>query len=118
VQSFDFVPTCLDYAAIDMSPELLDSRSLRPLLRGGTRSDDVDRTVMCATLGWPMLRRGPYKYILHRASDTAALFDLERDPGETTDLSAKNQFASISAELRGMLDENLSRGLADLETVP
>jgi arylsulfatase len=117
VQSFDFVPTCLDYAGVDMSADLLDSRSLRPLLLGSTAADDVERTVMCPTLGWPMLRRGPYKYILHRASDTSALFDLASDPGETTDLSARNQFASVSAELRGTLDANLTRGMAELETV-
>jgi len=117
VQSFDFVPTCLDHAAIDISPDLFDSRSLRPLLLGSTAADDVERTVMCATPGWPMVRRGPYKYILHRPSNSAALFDLGRDPNETSDVLAEQRYASIGAELRQLLDENLTRGIAELETV-
>jgi arylsulfatase A-like enzyme len=116
VQSFDFAPTCLDYAGIAIPPELFDGRSLRPLLRDGPTAEDLDRAVVCATPGWPMVREGPHKYIRHPESGSAVLFDLERDPGETTNVLEHPRYAAVRGHLERLLDENLARGIAELPT--
>ncbi len=113
VQSYDFVPTCLDYTNINIPSQLFDSRSLRPLLLGSNDAEEADRTVMCATPGWPMVRSGPYKYIRHRESGCAVLFDLDRDPGETTNVFDDAAYTSIGRTLERLLDESLSRGIAE-----
>jgi choline-sulfatase len=119
VQSCDFALTCLDYAGLTVPSTEFETRSLRPLLRtteGHTTS--ADRTVMCSAEGWPMLRRGPMKYILHRRSGTGALFDLDRDPGETENLLLDPQRRSIAADLAQQLNLRLSRRAPDLERFP
>ena len=85
VQSCDVALTCLDYAGV-RSPEALhfDTRSLRPMLEDNPTVDDLDRAVVSGThhMGWPMIRRGPYKYIEHQEHDQCVLFDLYADPLE------------------------------------
>ncbi len=114
VQSYDFVPTCLDYANINVGSQAFDSRSLRPLLLGSNDAEEVHRTVMCSTPGWPMVRSGPYKFIRHRESGCTVLFDLDRDPGETTNVLDDAAYSSIARTLERLLDENLSRGIPEL----
>jgi choline-sulfatase len=114
VQSYDFVPTCLDYANINMASQVLDSRSLRPLLVGSNDAAENQRAVMCSTPGWPMVRSGPYKYIRHRESGCSVLFDLDRDPGETTNVLEDAAYTSIAKALERLLDESLSRGVPEL----
>jgi arylsulfatase len=114
VQSFDFVPTCLDYANVNIPSQVFDSRSLRPLLLGSSDAQEVHRTVMCATPGWPMVRSGPYKYIRHRESGCAVLFDLDRDPGETTNVLGDAAYTSVARTLERLLDESLARGIPEL----
>ncbi|MDQ1476485.1 MAG: arylsulfatase [Actinomycetota bacterium] len=114
VQSFDFVPTCLDFAGIDFPSHVLDGRSLRSLLLGSNEPEDTHRSVTCTTPGWPMIRLGPYKYIRHRESGRAVLFDLDRDPGETTDVLGLAAYASIGSHLERLLDEALTRGIPEL----
>ena len=84
VQSSDFVPTALDRAGRDPHPFGFDARSLGGLLGDPATPPDEDRSVFCATtMGWPMVRRGPYKYILHRGTWSNVLFHLDDDPDET-----------------------------------
>ena len=115
VQNFDFVGTCLDYAGMEMSGNGFDSRSLRPLLREAGRPEDCDRAVLCATtMGWPMVRRGPLKYIVHLLSSPNALFDLERDPGETVSVLDDPDYRSVADELSSLLEYELARGIPDM----
>jgi len=55
------------------------------------------------------------KYILDRRSDTAVLFDLDRDPGETQDLLQERRSRSIATALAGALQARLSRGVVALD---
>ena len=118
VQNSDFALTCLDYAGIEMPPDVLDSRSLRPLLRVAPRPEDRDRAVLCATtMGWPMIRRGPHKYILHVLSNPNALFDLDRDPGETVSVLDDPAYRSVADELLSLLEHELARGVPDMPSL-
>ena len=58
--------------------------------------------------GWPMLRRGALKYITHADSDARVLFDLQRDPGETTNVLEDAAYRSGAAELAALLDQALA----------
>jgi arylsulfatase A-like enzyme len=120
VQSHDLAPTFLSCAGVDASPDDgFDGHDLAPLLRGEVAREDDDRTVFCATsLGWPMVRRGRYKLILNRAWKVAALFDMERDPGETVNLTDDAGCADVAAELRALLDAELARALPSPAPAP
>jgi arylsulfatase A-like enzyme len=95
VSSPDFFPTLLEAAGI--APEarqVLDGRSFLPLLRGRAQPERA--------LFWhyphygnqggapaAAIRRGEWKLIEWQEDGKQELFHLGRDPGETTDLSAK-----------------------------
>jgi arylsulfatase len=115
VQNSDFALTCLDYAAMEMPANVFDSRSLRPLLRDAPRREDHDRAVLCATtMGWPMIRRGPMKYIVHLLSNPNVLFDLDRDPGETVSVLDDPGYRSVAGELSSLLEQELARGIPEM----
>jgi arylsulfatase A-like enzyme len=113
VQTSDFPLTCLDYAGVDPPAGIeFDSRSLRPLAVGSAAADDDDRAVYCTQIIWPMVRRGAFKHIVDENSGTGVLFDLERDPLESVDLSRDPQHAGALAELSALLRKTLERGVA------
>jgi choline-sulfatase len=119
VQSCDFSLTCFDYAAVAVPLHEFDTCSLRPLLdKRWSAVTNADRTVMCSAFGWPMLRRGPMKYVLHRKSGTAVLFDLDRDPGETMSLLEERASQSVGKELAQELQLRLSRRPPELRLFP
>jgi choline-sulfatase len=107
VQNSDFALTCLDFAGV-VPPNAFafDSRSVRPILSGGEAASDVDRAVYSAvSVGWPMVRHGPYKLIAHHLPRRLpVLFDLDADPHERTNLAKDPAYAPVRAELAGLLD--------------
>ena len=117
VSSADLTLTFLDYAGVDIDPTIFDSRSLRPLLTGRAVAADRDRTLTCGpTSGWPTIRSGPYKLMtrqkyLYRA---IALFDLDEDPGETTDLAEHPRYRRLARDLESELIMRLYRPIPDL----
>lgn len=85
-QSFDFATTCLDLTGVDVDLAAFDGISLVPVLGDPGATLDADRTVHCGiSMGWPMVRRGPHKY-LRSGWGEEVLFDVERDPGEVFNL--------------------------------
>jgi arylsulfatase len=122
VQSSDFALTCLDVAGVVPPDDVeFDSRSLRPILRDAAGADDRDREVVCGTgtPGWPMIRRGRYKYMQHiEHFDDAqcALFDLEADPGEQVNLFDDAAHRDIGRTLALRLRANTSRPVLGLPT--
>ena len=106
----DFYPTLLELAGLAPRPDQhLDGRSLARVLREGGDPALQDRPLV-----WyyphdhgsghkpsAALRRGPWK-IVHRLPDgPTELFNLADDPGETTDLAARQpeRTAALRAEL-------------------
>lgn len=119
VQSCDFALSCLDYAGVEApgeGPEEFDTRSLRPMLENRSATTDLERTVFCGTTtGWPMVRRGPLKYMTTNEDRSAGvLFDLEADPGETIDLRRDAGYRSDVESLSAALAAELARTRPDL----
>ena len=114
----DVTPTLLDLAGLGPSEEL-DGRSLLPLINDKTGNErstaakrvivsDADFTVENLKADDPVgdyrlaLRRDSLKLIYDSRSGTRHLYDLDKDPGETTDIAEKrpNALLSFEANLR------------------
>jgi tetratricopeptide (TPR) repeat protein len=117
VRSEDVVPTVLDMIGRP-APNGLDGRSLVPLMIGAT--GDLNLDAYSESLyarnhyGWSelrALRSGRFKYI---AAPQPELYDLERDPGEVTNLySERRQLADrMAAALQkiGAEDSSAEKG--------
>jgi len=104
VRLIDLMPTLLSLAGAD-APEGLEGADLSPLLRGEPAgpppalfsSGVIEKPDMFA------VQNGPYKLVVD--GDQSTLFDLEADPGETTDVSARE--GKVAAELLDALSRHL-----------
>ena len=97
--NLDLTATFLDYAGLAI-PKDMDSRSLRNLLKGMSRTH---RDIVLSGLGnWRMIYDGRYKYI-EGFGDTPQLFDLDADPLENhnriADPSVSDHVARLKAKL-------------------
>jgi arylsulfatase len=118
VQNCDFALTCLAYAGVDAPTASFDTKSLRPLLEDRCGPEERDRAVVCATtMGYPMIRRGPIKYIRPIAADPGVLFDLDRDPGETKSMLDDPSYQSVASDLSSRLEDELASGIPSLPAV-
>ena len=118
--SLDLMPTILDYAGIETPAEVC-GESLRAVLEGAAGNGRP--YVACETTfrGWGpigedegpkgrMIRTERYKYMAYDAgSHREQLFDMHEDPGETVDLAARQEYASILAQHRQYLREWLEQ---------
>lgn len=111
VQNLDLVPTLLEYLEIETEGLRLDGRSLRPLLENGEDGEAVHEHVFSAWGSLRAVRSGSYKLMMDLATKRVVLYDLERDPGETRDLSAERP-----REVR-RLQLALSRWIREVEEV-
>lgn len=102
----DLVPTLLEYAGARADPAALDGDSLRAVLErpeapvARAWKDEAFSEYHAHASAHPMcmLRRGRFKlnYVLDEPSE---LYDLEADPGETTDLAGRPEYAGVVGEL-------------------
>ncbi|OGV39741.1 MAG: sulfatase [Lentisphaerae bacterium GWF2_45_14] len=101
---YDFMPTILDYMGIEMPEDTkLPGKSFVPLLNG--LALDEKRPVVIFDEYGPvrMLRDSKFKYI-HRYQDgPCELYDLETDPGETTNLCNNPAFSEKVSAMRESL---------------
>jgi len=127
----DVLPTVLELLGVDAGPELasiLEGRSLVPRLLGRPPDDEPlaaygETLAPWASYGWsPLfaLRTPRWKYI---EGPQPELYDLEADPGESTDVSGENPEVAteLALRLRAILEDagetdGLRPGLADPET--
>jgi arylsulfatase A-like enzyme len=117
VQSSDLALTFCEAAGIDVPVEEFDSRSLRPFLDGATENADHERAAIFATtMGWPGVRRGPLKLILHPPEFSTVLFDLDHDPDEVVNLSRDPARRRSEEELGELLRATFARSRPDLPT--
>ena len=104
ITGMDIFPTVCDFAGVPL-PEIMRGRSLRPLL---TKPDSArDDAVVCESNSnrGRMVRTSRYKYIAYAKDEVDQLFDMHEDPGETRNLSADPQYASVLKEHRERLIE-------------
>lgn len=115
VQSFDLATTCLDLARVEVDLDVFDGVSLARLLADPTAEPDPDRTVVSAlTMGWPMVRRGPHKYIRSPGWKQEVLFDVVQDPGETLDLKALDPDRTLLDDFAAVVDAQMAASIPDL----
>jgi choline-sulfatase len=97
VSLMDLLPTLVEIAGGVDYHDVLDGRSLQPLLHGADREDD---TVLGEMLGegaiapLVMVRRGRYKYV-YSEPDPEQLYDLEVDPHELENLAGRPQYEAV-----------------------
>jgi arylsulfatase A-like enzyme len=97
--NLDVTATSLDYAKLDI-PDDMDSRSLRNLLEGKTKTH---REVVLSGLGkWRLAYDGRYKYV-EGFEDTPQLFDLNEDPNENNNLINDSKHAEHIERLKTCL---------------
>jgi arylsulfatase A-like enzyme len=127
-ESVDVTPTILEWIGLE-PPPAMDGRSLAPWLEGGTTAWR-DAAFMEIDLSHPnkptrfqrhfgldehqcnaaILREERWKYVHFNGGLPPMLFDLENDPGETTDLAGDPAFAGEISRLRArMLDRRMAR---------
>lgn len=111
----DIAPTILD--AIDAEPaDDMDGRSFWPSLSGATEDSGYDKLVSLES-SWQVkwcLRTGQYKYIVAREPDLYGtplreLYDLERDPEETNNLTEEKPDIAreMEDELEGWIQDRV-----------
>lgn len=110
-QVADIAPTLLDLAGVALDPEEFYGRSLMPVLRGQAKNvyGDSD-TFAFETSGMAALYRGPWKItktLEPYGDEQWHLYDIARDPGETTDLAAEHPklFEDMKAEYASYAEE-------------
>lgn len=129
VQHVDLVPTVLDLVRAPL-PQRLRGRSLRPLLEGRADGSPPAQGIYAEALygrvhfGWADLHSltdDRYRFI---DAPRAELYDLERDPGERSNLAASRRntltaMAGAADRLRAgaNVDEPRRVSAADLETL-
>ncbi|MCC7233725.1 MAG: sulfatase-like hydrolase/transferase [Bryobacterales bacterium] len=102
----DLLPTICDYAGVQ-APNGLPGRSIKPVASGGTVSD-WRRELVIECSGGRCLRTRRYKYTVWEGPvPREMLIDMEKDPGEMTNLAAKPAFASVLADHRRLLRQHI-----------
>jgi choline-sulfatase len=108
VSLVDLFPTFLGIGGADLpEPLAVDGHSLVPLLEGRPR-DFAGGEVFCEFEGegWnhprAFVRSGRYRYVYNHTADER-LYDVDADPYEMMDLSARPDCATITTDLRAKL---------------
>ena len=115
VSLIDCYRTVLEAVGCPLSPDDLarPSQSLWSIAAGALPSRTVlsEYHAVASVTGTFMIRNGRWKFIYH-VGYRPELFDLETDPGETTDLAERSEMASVLAECNAAL-----RRICDPESV-
>jgi len=107
----DLMPTLLDAAGVDYEADQLYGRSMLPVLAGQTTEGQGEtRSFGVEVSGNAALYRGNWKLVrtaLPRGDFEWRLFDVSKDPGETTDLARENPalFKELRAEYQTYVEK-------------
>jgi len=110
VSQYDFMPTLLDYVAVDNPMgEALPGRSFADVLRGSELKADSHIVVFDEYGPVRMIRNREWKYV-HRFNDEPnELYDLRNDPSEQHNLAENVDYHTVECELHERLTEWFSR---------
>jgi arylsulfatase A-like enzyme len=103
----DIFPTICELAGAP-APAGLDGRSLVPVIRG-QESKVRDNLMLAYTNTQRSVRDGRWKLIRLTQINRTMLFDLEKDPRETTDLAEDPQYAGQIERLMALLEQEQRR---------
>ena len=99
----DLFATLCDLSGIEI-PGGLDSRSLVPLIGGGA-SDWFNESVSQMGKKHLMIKHDNLKYQYYGEDIPEVLFDLDNDPGETSNVASESSYAEAIARFRSRLAE-------------
>ena len=102
-EAVDVLPTLLEAAGLQVSPEL-QGQSLMPLLED--RPYRAKSSALMEHHGWKNLRTAHFRYLVH-ADGRERLWNLEDDPHEYHDIAAEPAYREVLAEHRKLLLEKL-----------
>ena len=109
VETSDLAPTFLDYAGVEIPPQM-PTRSLRPLLEG---RGDTRESVLCEYMSNDRGRMGTcvrterWKYAFWGREHAAELYDLQEDPEELRNLAGDSAHRAEEDELRDLMLDRL-----------
>jgi len=104
VTGMDIMPTLCGYAGI-APPNNMRGMSLRPLFEEESAPwRRCTFTEIPANIG-RLIRTPRYKYVTYKDDPVDQLFDMQNDPGETTNLATSSQHASVLDEHKTLLRE-------------
>lgn len=117
VTHLDFFPTLMEAANILVDPDhVLDGESLAPILTGQSELKRDSIYFHYPNYAWHARNRlgsviieGDYKLLSWFDDDSVELYDLSKDPGETSDLSAQRP------ELSARLNKKLKNWLKNVD---
>jgi len=103
IAQVDLLPTVLDYLGL-ADKEIADSpgRSFAPALKG--ESIEWKDEVFFEYITTRVVQTGKWKYTKRFADGPMELYDMENDPGETTNLAGDESRAAIAADLDARLE--------------
>ena len=113
----DHLPTLCAVAGTD-APKGHDGRNLLPVLTGATNTVNRDH-LYWEYIAKQAVRKGRWKALrlrLKQGDDTIVLYDLENDPGETTNV-AKNNPEIVTDMIRIMNEEHVASDAFPLPTI-
>jgi arylsulfatase A-like enzyme len=111
--NYDFMPSLLDYLGQnEKTPEASPGRNYGPILRGG--SGDWEGTIFHEFEHARMIRTDVWKYTWRHPDGPDELYDMQKDPGERSNLAADQAMAQVISDLRDRIQAFFDR-YADLE---
>ncbi|MFW5867226.1 MAG: sulfatase [Armatimonadota bacterium] len=109
VETFSLSATALDYAGVDIPPEMA-APSIRPVLegtgesRGHALTEYIDNN---RAHGAMLITTDRYKFAYHGADYIGELYDLQEDPGEMRNLWNDPAYAQVRREMSELLMDRL-----------
>lgn len=114
VQNLDLVPTLLDYLGLGTGGYVFEGKSLRPVLEG---KDGLTETALQYALQgtFRSASDGRYKLIQDLDAGTSALYDLDADPGEKSDVlrTERRAYFRLRDALTGWITKAEGHGSGD-----
>ena len=108
----DLFPTAIETSG-EAPPAMSQSRSLWPLISGEENTTERDFvysqfTAHFVELGQRMIRTRSHKFIFN-SSTVGELYDLEKDPGELTNLIDNPGYLEVKKHLIGILYDEMKK---------
>jgi len=104
VSGLDITPTLCDCAGIPPPPNCR-GWSLRPSLTGRKNHPRQMLVIEIPPDAGRVVRTPQFKYVTYAGDTLDQLFDLRKDPGETTNVAARDEVAGVIEEHRRLLRE-------------
>ena len=110
ISAYDFMPTLLEYTAVHAADaQLRPGVSFAPALEGRTFTQHEEVVVLDEYGPNRMIRDRRYKYITRYPYGPNELYDLQSDPGETTNLLKDAAWQQLGQEMKQRLEEWFAR---------